>query len=68
MKAHKQTKLTVQLTVAGEEKLQTQTFANIKPEPDAANILALGEALTQFNPTDSQLDSVIETVQFEYSK
>lgn len=68
MKAHKQTKLTVQLTVDGEEKLQTQTFANIKPAADEASILALGEVMTQFHPADSQFDSVIETVQFEYSK
>ena len=51
-----------------EEKLQTQTFANIKPAADEASILALGEVMTQFHPVDSQFDSVIETVQFEYSK
>ena len=68
MKLHKQTKLTVQLNVDGEEKLQTQTFANVKPDAEAESILALGEAVASFNPEDSTFESVIETVQFEYSK
>ncbi|MHC5268648.1 DUF1659 domain-containing protein [Enterococcus sp. LJL98] len=68
MKTHNQTKLTVQLSVEGEEKLQKQSFSNVKADASEEAILALGEVVASFDPENSSLDSMLETVEFEYRK
>lgn len=68
MKAHNQTKLTVQLAQDGEEKLVKQTFANVIADSDEADILALGDIIAELAPETAALESVIETVEFEYNK
>lgn len=68
MKAHNQTKLTVQLAQDGEEKMVKQTFANVIADSDEADILALGDIIAELAPETATLESVIETVEFEYNK
>ncbi|MGX7195755.1 DUF1659 domain-containing protein [Enterococcus olivae] len=68
MKAHNQTKLTVQLAQDGEEKMVKQTFANVIADSDEADILALGDIIAELAPETVALESVIETVEFEYNK
>lgn len=68
MKTHSQTKLTVQLSVEGEEKLQKQSFSNAKADATEEDIIALGEVLASFDPENSELNSMLETVEFEYKK
>ena len=67
MKLHKQTKLTAQLAIVGEEKPQKQTFANVIEDPDGATVMALGDILASFDPDNSSVASMIETVEFEHT-
>ena len=66
MKTRNQAKLTVQLSVDGEEKLQKQSFSHVKADVTEETILAFGEAIARFDPENSRLESMIETVDFEY--
>lgn len=68
MKTRNQTKLTVQLSVDGEEKLQKQTFSHVKGDATEEDIIGLGEVIASFDPENSTLDSMLETVEFEYRK
>lgn len=68
MKLHNQTKLTVQLAQDGEEKLIKQPFAHVIADPSEADILALGTVIATLAPETVELDSIIETVEFEYNK
>lgn len=68
MKTRNQSKLTVQLNVDGEEKLQKQSFSHVKADATEETIIALGEAIASFDPENSQLASMLETVEFEYKK
>ena len=68
MKTRNQAKLTVQLSVDGEEKLQKQSFSHVKADVTEETILAFREAIARFDPENSRLESMIETVDFEYRK
>lgn len=67
MRAHKQTKLTVQLAQEGEEKLIRQGFTNVKENVEEADILALGEIVSNLAPETIETASVIETVEYQYN-
>lgn len=67
MKLHKQTKLTAQLAIVGEEKPQKQTFANVIENPDGEAILALGNIMASLDPDNASVQSMIETVEFEHT-
>lgn len=67
MKLHKQTKLTAQLAIVGEEKPQKQTFANVIENPEGTAIMALGEVMASFDPENTSVASMIETVEFEHT-
>jgi hypothetical protein len=66
MKIHMQTKLTVQLV--NEETLVKQTMNNVVKDPSEEAILELGEIIAALAPESTALDSVVETVAYEYSK
>lgn len=68
MKTHSQTTLTVQLTKEGEDQAIKQHFANVVAEPTEAQILALGDVVASLAPETVTLDTVIETVAYEYNK
>ena len=67
MKLHKQTKLTAQLAIVGEEKPQKQTFANVIENPDGEAILSLGNIMASLDPDNASVQSMIETVEFEHT-
>ena len=54
MKTRNQAKLTVQLSVDGEEKLQKQSFSHVKADVTEETILAFGEAIARFDPENSR--------------
>ena len=66
MKFHKQTKLTAQLEIVGDDKLQKQTFQNVIENPDGASVKALGQVMASFDPENTSVASVIETVEYEH--
>ncbi|WP_207942096.1 hypothetical protein DOK78_002975 [Enterococcus sp. DIV2402] len=68
MKTHSQTKLTVQFTQEGEDKTLKQNFANVIADPTEAQVLALGDVVASLAPDTVTLDTVIETVEYEYNK
>ena len=66
MKIHMQTKLTVQL-VDDEDTVLRQVMNNIVEDPSEEEILALGEIVASLAPETTELESVVETVAYEYS-
>ncbi len=66
MRTQIQTKLTVQLMKEGDDKLIKQNFANVVAAPDEAAILSLGNIIASLAPAETELDSVVETVSYQY--
>ena len=62
------TKLQVQLSVPGVEKLKKVTFSNIVENPEEAEIIKLGEIMTELDQDDTLLDGVIITSQSRVTK
>jgi len=62
------TKLQVHLSLPGVEKLKKVTFANIVDEPDEAEIIKLGEILTELDQEGTLLNGVIITSQSRVTK
>jgi len=62
------TKLQVQLSLPGAEKLKKVTFQNVVEDPDEAQILKLGQLMKELDVEDTQLDGVIITSQSRVSK
>ncbi|MBO0409584.1 hypothetical protein JZO77_25185 [Enterococcus hulanensis] len=62
------TKLQVQLSLPGAEKLKKVTFQNVVENPDEAQILKLGQLMKELDVEDTQLDGVIITSQSRVSK
>ncbi|WP_390865436.1 hypothetical protein [Enterococcus hulanensis] len=62
------TKLQVQLSVPGVEKLKKVTFQNVVDNPDEAEILKLGQLMKELDVEGTLLDGVIITSQSRVSK
>jgi len=62
------TKLQVQLSVPGVEKLKKVTFQNVVDNPDEAEILKLGQLMKELDAEGTLLDGVIITSQSRVSK
>ena len=62
------TKLQVQLSLPGVEKLKKVTFQNVVDEPAEEDILKLGQIMTELDVEDSMLDGVIITSQSRVTK
>ena len=62
------TKLQVQLSVPGVEKLKKITFSNFVDNPEEAEIIKLGEIMTELDQDDTLLDGVIITSQSRVTK
>ncbi|MDT2660676.1 hypothetical protein P7E02_12405 [Enterococcus hulanensis] len=62
------TKLQVQLSLPGAEKLKKVTFQNVVENPDEAQILKLGQLMKELDVENTQLDGVIITSQSRVSK
>ncbi|GAA2930879.1 hypothetical protein ACHEVJ_06480 [Enterococcus raffinosus] len=62
------TKLQVQLSVPGVEKLKKITFSNVVDNPEEAEIIKLGEIMTELDQDDTLLDGVIITSQSRVTK
>ena len=62
------TKLQVQLSLPGAEKLKKVTFQNVVENPDETQILKLGQLMKELDVEDTQLDGVIITSQSRVSK
>ena len=62
------TKLQVQLSVPGVEKLKKITFSNVVDNPEEAEIIQLGEIMTELDQDDTLLDGVIITSQSRVTK
>ncbi len=67
MKIGTTTKLAVRIDTPDPEKPVNQTLNRVKNGASEAQIVAVGEALTQFSAT-AALSSVVETIQNEYVK
>ncbi|MBX8935308.1 hypothetical protein [Enterococcus gilvus] len=61
------TKLQVQLSVPGVEKLKKVTFQNVVDNPDEAEILKLGQLMKELDVEGTLLDGVIITSQSRVS-
>ncbi|MBO0452032.1 hypothetical protein [Candidatus Enterococcus murrayae] len=62
------TKLQVQLSLPGAEKLKKVTFQNVVDDPAEADILELGEIMKTLDQEDTLLDGVIITSQSRVTK
>jgi len=62
------TKLQVQLSLPGAERLKKVTFQNIVDQPDETEILKLGQIMTELDHEDALLDGVIITSQSRVTK
>ena len=62
------TKLQVQLSVPGVEKLKKITFSNVVDNPEEAEIIKLGEIMTELDQDNTLLDGVIITSQSRVTK
>jgi len=62
------TKLQVQLSVPGVEKLKKITFSNVVDNPEEAEIIKLGEIMTELDQDGTLLDGVIITSQSRVTK
>lgn len=62
------TKLQVQLALAGVEKLKKVTFSNVVSEPDVNEVILLGEIMTELDKDGTTLDGVIITSQSRVTK
>ena len=62
------TKLQVQLSVPGVEKLKKVTFPNVVDEPKETEIIELGEIMRALDHEDTLLDGVIITSQSRVTK
>ncbi|WP_302828266.1 hypothetical protein [Enterococcus raffinosus] len=62
------TKLQVQLSVPGVEKLKKITFSNVVENPEEAEIIKLGEIMTELDQDGTLLDGVIITSQSRVTK
>ena len=62
------TKLQVQLSLPGAEKLKKVTFQNVVDNPDEAEILKLGQLMKELDVEGTLLDGVIITSQSRVSK
>ncbi|OTN77367.1 hypothetical protein A5886_002467 [Enterococcus sp. 8G7_MSG3316] len=67
MKIGTTTKLAVRIDTPDSEKPINQTLNRVTNGASEAQIVAVGEALTQFSET-AALSSVVETIQNEYVK
>ena len=62
------TKLQVHLCIPGVEKLKKVTFSNVVENPEEAEIIKLGEIMTELDQDDTLLDGVIITSQSRVTK
>ena len=62
------TKLQVHLTVPGVEKLKKVTFSNVVDAPEEAEIIQLGDIMTELDQDGTLLDGVIITSQSRVTK
>ena len=62
------TKLQVQLSIPGVEKLKKVTFSNVVENPEEAEIIKLGEIMTELDQDGTLLDGVIITSQSRVTK
>jgi hypothetical protein len=62
------TKLQVHLSVPGVEKLKKVTFSNVVENPEEAEIIQLGEIMTELDQDGTLLDGVIITSQSRVTK
>ena len=62
------TKLQVHLSVPGVEKLKKVTFSNVVDNPEEAEIIQLGEIMTELDQDGTLLDGVIITSQSRVTK
>ena len=67
MKQIESTKLTVQLSQPGTEKLLKQNFANAVSDPDDASVIQLGQIIAGLAPEENDLDSVLETSVYSHN-
>ena len=63
-----ETKLQVQLSLPGVEKLKKVTFSNVVDNPDEAEIIKLGEIMAELDQDGRLLDGVIITSQSRVTK
>ncbi|WP_437435505.1 hypothetical protein, partial [Enterococcus raffinosus] len=62
------TKLQVHLSIPGVEKLKKVTFSNVVENPEEAEIIKLGEIMTELDQDGTLLDGVIITSQSRVTK
>lgn len=67
MKIGTNTKLSVRIDIPQAQKPINQTLNRVTNGASEAQIIAVGEAMTQFSAT-AELSSVVETIQNEYVK